>query len=45
MIQRRERLDPACQQFVEQAVVEVETFGFGVPVPSGKTRGQAIENR
>ena len=45
VIQRGERLDAVGEQFVDQTIVEVEPFGLGAPVPSGNTRGQAIENR
>lgn len=40
-----QRLDPGGEQLVDEAAVEVEPFGLGCPVPSGKMRGQAIENR
>jgi hypothetical protein len=45
VVQRRERLDPGAKQLVDEPAVEVDAFGLGWPVPSGKIRGQAIENR
>ena len=45
VVERHEGLDAGGEQLVDEAAVEVEPFGFGGPVPSGKIRGQAIENR
>ena len=45
MVERGERLDAGGDQLVHQPVVEVEALRVRLPVPSGKMRGQAIENR
>ena len=39
------RRDPGSQQAIDQAVIKIQPFFVGRPVPAGRTRGQEIDKR